>query len=235
MMRLRHLTLEKIVDTAYFCGFEKMPVSVLIAAPPGSGKSWCTCALRDVEGVQYISKVYSPSEHRKMIGDAASRTRLLINDDLGLMARWNQTEYFSSFCMAHDGELLFRQFRAQTHAQMRCSIVLCCTLDYFYANVDTMRAIGLLDRVIPIILDLSDVTRERYKSAVMQSDLQEREPPQRYPSPPDETRIVKTEAILRNNVGPRELKNLRRMSLFLTDDEVDELIAVTHNESKYEV
>ncbi len=233
-MKLQYLTLNKIVDTAYFCGIDGTPVSVLIAAPSGAGKSWSTSAVANTDFVQYIGKVYSPNEHRAIIGKNASRTRLLINDDLGLTARWNQVEYYSTFCMIHDGELMFKVFRQTQHVSTTCSMILCCTLDYFYSHRDDMSGMGLLDRVVPVILRLSNETRREYQEYEMKGNIMDSKPAPRNPSFLD-VRKPKVDMVLKKNIDPRLLRNLRRMSQYLTEEETEELIEVAHSNGKYEI
>jgi len=233
MTRLQYLTLNKIVDTAYLCGINKTPVHVIINAPPGSGKTWSTSALDSVDFVYYIDKPLSPSEHRKAIGARAPRTRLLINDDLSLAARWNAKEYFATFCMIADGELTFKQWKQITFAKTYCSIVLCCTCDYFYANYDDMTGIGLFDRLVPLSLGLSNETRQLYQEHVKRYGLNNSIPEPRYPEYPEKS-IAKTDIVMSKNINPRLLRNLLRMSQYLTTDETTELIEIAHSPEKPE-
>lgn len=234
LLILESLTLEKIVDTAYFCGVNQTPVFIIIATPPGAGKTWSTSALTDTDFVQYINKPYSPNEHRKIITNHASRTRLLINDDLSLTSRWNQMEYYSTFCMIADGEILFTQWKSTTQARMNCSLVLCCTLDYYYANHDNMISGGMLDRLVPIVLGLSNDTRKKYQKYIQNANVYDNKAPKRDPTFAD-IKIVKKELLSKKDINPRLLMNIKRMSQFLTEDETDELIAVAHSNGKFEV
>jgi hypothetical protein len=235
-MRLKYLTLNKIVDTAYLCGINNTPVYVILAAPPGSGKTWSTCALEDVDFVHYINMPSSPSEHRKMIGVKGPRTRLLINDDLGLTARWNQAEYFSTFCMIADGKIAYKQFKTLVYAKMNCSLLLCCTTDYFYAHYDEMTSGGLFDRLTPIVLGLSNETRTTYQKYIEKSSIYTVKPYPRYPIFADE-RIVKSDLISTKNISPRMLVNIRRLSQYLTEEETDELVSIAHapDSPEYEI
>lgn len=228
-MRLKYLTLPKLIDTAYWCGMDGTPVSVLIAAPPGAGKTWATESLINTEFVHYLAKPISPNEHRKTIARNSARTRLFINDDLGLCSRWNAKEYFSTFCMIADGDMRFTQYKHTVSAQMQCSMVLCCTISYFNDNFDDMNAVGLMDRVVTIAVKLSRETRKSYQQLVLTTDLHNRHPPERDPvftdiHPADEN-LLKVK-----NIDPRLLNNLRRMSQYLTDDEIAELVTLAHSE-----
>jgi hypothetical protein len=234
MTRLKYLTLEKLIDTAYFCGIGRTPVFLIIAAPPGAGKTWCTSSISETDFVLYMNKPYSPAEHRKIIAKHAPRMRLFINDDLSLSARWNAKEYFATFCMIYDGEVVFTQWKSTIQAHTRCSMVLCCTTEYYHANRDDMTALGLLDRLIPIVLELSSETRKKYQSYIQDTSVFDNTPVQRDPVFKD-ARTVKKGIISKKDIDPRLLLNIRRMSQFLTDDETEELIAVAHSNGKYEI
>lgn len=234
MTRLKHLTLEKLVDTAYFCGVGKTPVFLIIAAPPGSGKTWSTSSIAETDFVLYLNKPFSPAEHRKIIVKNAPRTRLFINDDLSLSSRWNAKEYFSTFCMIYDGEVVFTQWKSTIQAHTQCSMVLCCTTDYYHSNRDDMVALGLLDRLIPIVLGLSNETRKKYQHYIQDTSIYDSAPTQRDPVF-KEQKIIKKGIISKKDIDPRLLLNIRRMSQYLTDEETEELIAVAHSNGKYEI
>jgi len=233
-MRLKHLTLNKLIDTAYFCGIDETPVSLIIAAPPGAGKTWSASALAETDFVQYLCKPFSPSEHRKIISQNAARTRLLINDDLSLTSRWNAKEYLATFCMIHDGEIMYTQWKTTYHAHMHCSMVLYCTTDYLHSNFDDMKAMGFTDRVIPIILGLSNETRKIYQKYEQESHLFDSKPALRNPEFL-EIKSVKTELLAKKDIDPRAFRSLRRMSQYLTEEETEELIDVAHSNERYEI
>lgn len=232
-MRLKYLTLNKIIDAAYYCGLDHTPVSVLIAAPPGAGKTWSARSIQDTDFVQYINHVLSPNEHRATIAEKAARTRLLINDDLGLAARWNQKEFYSTFIMVSDGEISYTQYKQKQHARMECSLVLLCTSEYFTQNRNEMRGMGLLDRVVPVILGLSQTTRRMYQDGIRLRRTT-RQPPERDPAILDRGEY-KDEVIGGKDIDPRLLQNLTYMSQWLTDDEFTELIAISHDQEKFEI
>jgi hypothetical protein len=232
-MRLKYLSLNKIIDVAYMCGIDDTPVSVFIAAPSGAGKTFSARSVMDTDFVQYISDVYSPNEHRHVIVDKAPRTRLFINDDLGKTARWNQKEYFSTFMAVADGELSYTQWHQHQFARTVCSMVLLATTDYYTINKRDMAAMGLLDRVVPVVVGLSQETRHEYQDRIRQH-LNTREPPRRDPHLYDKGEY-KDDLIERKDINPRLLQNLSYMSQYMTDEEFVELIAVAHEEDKYEV
>jgi hypothetical protein len=231
-MKLKYLTLRKIVDAAYWCGIEDTPVSVLLALPPGSGKTYCTASLKKIDFVHYIGKPMSPNEHRQEIARNAARTRLLINDDLSLCSRWNAKEYFSTFNMVADGEIKYTQYKSTVSAITHCSTVLCCTTSYFNDNYIGMESGGLLDRLIVIALGLSAETRALYQKAILSQPIGDSLPPQREPefltASACDVAMEKDKLLDIKNIDPRLLKNLRRISQYLTLDESKELITVAH-------
>jgi hypothetical protein len=233
LLRLKYLSLSKIVDVAYLCGCDNTPVSLLIATPPGAGKTYATKSLQNVDFVQYLNHVYSPNEHRAIIASKAARTRLLINDDLGLAARWNQKEFFSTFIMVADGEISFTQWRQNQHAILNCSLVLLCTLDYYTTNRNDMAGMGLYDRVIPIVAGLSQETRRSYQDSI-RLHRSTRNPPNREPYQPEKGEF-KDDLIEKKDIDPRLLQNLTYMSAWMTDNEFAELVSIAHEQDKYEV
>jgi hypothetical protein len=233
-MKLKYLTLNKIVDAAYLCGIDETPVSILMALPPGSGKTWSTKSIQDCDFVMYLSKIYSPNEHRAVIGKNAARTRLLINDDLGFSARWNQKEFFSTFCMIVDGEIMYTVYRQTQHAATNCSLLLVCTLDYYYASRGDMVEIGLFDRVIPLTLRLSPETRRMYQKSIIADEDGEKVVKPRIPELIDKG-PVQRELIERMDIDPRLLRNMKFISQYLTEEEFKEMIDVAHSNGKYEI
>lgn len=233
-MRLKYLSLNKLVDVAYLCGIDGTPISLMLAMPPGSGKTWSTRSIAGSDFVLYLNKVYSPNEHRSVIGRNAARTKLLINDDLGFSARWNKIEYFSTFCMVIDGEIMFTVYKQTQHAVTNFSVVLCCTLDYFYAARNDMVTLGLYDRVVPICLRLSADTRHKYQQMVNDGTVCSNTPAPREPEITDKQEVKKG-ILEEKDIDPRLLMNLKFMSQYLTDDEFIELINVAHSNGKYEL
>jgi hypothetical protein len=239
-MRLLHLTLTTIIDVAYLCGLDRTPVTIIISAPPGAGKTWATQSIAESNLVQYIGGVHSPNEHRKIIGDRAARTRLIINDDLGLSARWNMKEYIATFIMIANGDLEFTMHKQSQHESCNASLILCCTAKHFDKVKDDMKEMGLWDRSIPIDVRLSKETRQNYqinfveKTAGIYDKYDDRMPPQRHPELRPKHQI-KTPQLLEKDVDPRLLRNLSYMSQYLSDDEYNELIDVALNPRKYEI
>jgi hypothetical protein len=234
-MKLKHLTLNKIVDAAYYCGLDNTPISLIIAAPPGAGKTWSTRSISESDFVMYISGTYSPNEHRKIIKEAAARTRLIINDDLGLTSRWNQAEYYATFAMIADGRIQYTVWRTSHITPINCSMVLCCTFDYYKQNRDKMVEMGLIDRIVPVVLGLSFETRKQYQKYREQTNIRDSAPLPRNPAEPPNPITVKTDLISKKDIDPRLFLNLQRLSQYLTEDETIELIEVSHGEGRYEI
>ena len=232
-MRLQYLSLTTLIDVAYLCGLDGTPVSLFLGAPAGSGKTWAAKSIENIDFVQYIAHVYSPNEHRAVILKNAERTRLLINDDLGKTARWNQKEYFSTFMAIADGEISYTQWHSHQHKPVYCSLVLIATLDYYVSNRTDMTAMGLLDRVVPVIVGLSQETRREYQESIRQH-RRTRDPNPREPviRPRGE---YKDDLITKKDINPRLLQNLSYMSQYMTDEEFTELVAIAHAEDRYEV
>jgi hypothetical protein len=159
---------------------------------------------------------------------------LLINDDLGLAARWNAKEYFATFCMVADKELQFTQYKQVQHAYLACSVVLCCTLDYYHAHKEDMQAIGLLDRVIPLVFGLSRETRREYQTYQEKCNVMDETCTPRQPEVIKPGRM-KSDIIASHDVDPRLLRNLQRISQYLTNEETSELIEAAHTNGKYEI
>ncbi len=182
--------------------------------------------------------VYSPNEHRKLIADRAARTRLIINDDLGLSARWNMKEYISTFIMVANGELEFTMHKQTQHESCTASLVLCCTSKHFDKVKDDMKEMGLWDRSIPVDVRLSKETRRAYQQSFIDGancpGFDDRTPAQRKPELRKKGK-KKTPQLLEKDVDPRLLRNLSYFSQYLTDDEYNELIDVALNPRKFEV
>lgn len=241
IMRLKYLTLPKIVDVAYLCGIDNTPVFIFISGPTGCGKTWATQSISETNLVCYVGGVYSPNEHRKLLCKDASRTRLLINDDLGLAARWNVKEYIGTFIMVANGELEFTMHKQSQHGRFNCSVVLCCTDDHFDKTAGDMIGMGLLDRFVPIIITLSGRTKDDYRHSFVsrteegnKDQIDDRMPPQRTPELRTKNH-AKTIPLITKKVDPRMLRNLSYMSQYLTDDEFSELIDVALNPKKFEL
>jgi len=228
---LKYLSLERITDAAFFCGLNGTPVSILIAAPPGSGKTWSTSPLSEIEIVIYQNTPLSPTQFRKRMCKSARRMKCLIVDDLAFIERWDQDQYYNTFNMIHDGEIGHGQFNDEDHAFINCSMILTCTWDYFHSHKKTMAGCGLMDRVIPCIFQLSDETRFKYQDMIIESILNGSYtgmPPLRLPTDEGVNTGYKHEVLVKKNVDPRLLTNLMKISQYLTTEETEELADVAH-------
>lgn len=230
-MRLKSLTLAKIVDVAYWCGYNRTPVSLLLAAPPGSGKTWATQSLRGYNRVCYINTGTSPNEHRKLIITEAARTSLLINDDIGYFLN-RREEYFVTFGMIIDGRIAHTVFKTGQFAEMKTSLVLCCTDTQYYDVKDSMVASGLHSRLVPLVMGLSAQTRRAYQQSVLSRPICDTTaPPERRPAPM-KCGKPKDEIIAEFDVDPRLISNIRRMSQYMSEAETEELIDIAHRQRK---
>ena len=233
-MKLKHLTLNKIVDAAYCCGIAGTPSSILIAAPPGTGKTWSTRGIsdcHDVPFVQYITGAMSPTTHRESIMQQSESTRLIVHDDIGLCSRFDQDQIFATYMMAISGEISFRQYKRDDHAYIKASVVICCTLGYYSDHSKNLQQIGLLDRVLPVVVGLSKETRAKYQNSI---NIFDDEPPKRTPEVIDQ-RTPQMEILIENDISPRWMRNISKISQFLSEDELIELISVINRPLKYEV
>lgn len=233
-MRLKYLTLNKIVDATYCCGIVKTPVAVMIAAPPGTGKTWSTRGIADnvnVPFVDYITGAMSATQHRKTVMAHADKIRLLIHDDIGLCSRFDQEQIFATYMMVIAGTIEFKQWKTIDYAKMQTSVIICCTLAYWADHEEIMRGKGLLDRLLPIALDLSNETRRDYQKSI---NIFDDDPPKRTPEIIDQGR-PQTDLLIDNDVSPRWMRSLSKISQFMSADELLELIAVLNRPMKYEV
>jgi hypothetical protein len=99
-----------------------------------------------------------------------------------------------------------------------------------------MAGMGLLDRLIPIVANISKETRMEYQTRSQNSDIRESEPPTRTPVYEFErVRIVQDDIIREMNLDPRLLRNIRRISQYLTEDELYELIQVANKPGRFEI
>lgn len=226
--KLNYLTLEMFVDACYYCAVDKTPVFGYIAGGTGTGKTWSTEALKNETFVKYMNKVYSPQEHRAEIAKNAPRTKLLINDDLGLCSRWNAKDYFSTFIMAMDGEISYTQYKNTMTSTTNFSVVLCSTSTYFDQNRAAMDGMGLLDRMMLFAVGLSEESREIYQRHAIMS-MNGRHPPIRQPIRHYTRDMVNNPFPLMDyNLNPRNINNLKHIQKYLDDESMAELIGVVN-------
>jgi len=233
-MKLKHLTLNKIVDAVYCCGIARTPVAIILAAPPGTGKTWSTQGIAnqtDVPFIQYFTGAMSPTSHRQIILSLADQTRLIVHDDIGLCSRFDQDQLFSTYMMIISGEIEFQQYKTLEYAKINTSVIICCTMAYYADHSKIMQGKGLLDRLLPVVVNLSNETRSEYQRSI---NIFDDSPPKREPQIADQT-APKTDILIDNDVSPRWMRSLSKLSQILSDDELLELIAVLNRPMKYEV
>lgn len=233
-MKLKHLTLNKIVDAAYCCGIANTPVAVLLAAPPGTGKSWSTQSISDnsdVPFVHYITGAMSATSHRKIVMTRAEQTRLIIHDDIGLCSRFEQEQVFSTYMMIIGNEIDFKQYKTIDFARFNTSVMICCTLAYWSGHAQEIQEKGLLDRLLPVVVGLSKETRTAYQQAI---NIFDDKPAKRIPDT-TEQHAPQISFLVEQNVSPRWMRSLAKISQFLSADELMELIRVLDNPMRYEV
>lgn len=235
-MRLEHLTLNTLIDAAFCCGIDRTPVSIILAAPPGAGKTWSTRSIAKINGVRYLSHSTSPNEHRKLIISDAPRIRLLINDDAGqLFTSHRREEFLTTFSSVIDGRIAYTVYKTGHFAYINCSLVLCCTRAQYFDVMEDMEKSGLHSRLIPFIVSLSEETRGMYQKNALSERIEPKYTPERSPNLL-ERHAPKDDILRKCDVEPRLLTNIRIISQYLTDDETIELINVSHSRgSEYEI
>lgn len=235
-MKLRYLKINTLLDAAYQCGMDRQPIYLFIAAPPGTGKTWGSKSLKEYRGVTYFNSSYSPNEYKKHVKQVAESTVLFIHDDVGRPAHWNMKEFISAWCDMIDGHVDCRHFKSSICAICGFSVVLISTLDWYYAWKDAMRESGLIDRVLPITVGLSEETKENYRLEAQisaESNLLSDEPEQRKIGLRERH---ESHTLFEQNIPPRYLKNLLKISRYLTEKEMNELINIVLKDGvKYEI
>ena len=233
-MKLQHLTLNKLVDATYCCGIARTPIAVLLAAPPGTGKTWSTRGISNqsaIPFIQYISGTMTPTSHREEILSLADQTKLIIHDDIGLCSRFDQDQIFATYMMIISGEIEYRQYKKLDYQKIQTSILICSTLSYYAEHERTMKNNGLFDRLLPIAVSLSNTTRSDYQKSI---NIFDDRPPKREPQV-TEQRAPQTDLLIDNDVSPRWMRSLSKISQFLSEDELLELLGILTRPMKYEV
>lgn len=216
---------------------DNRPVFIYICAPPGSGKTWASQSLSGQTNIEYYSSAFSPNEYLKYIAKIAPATKLLLHDDLGLCAQWNVDPFNSAWMMMLNGKITYKHFKQPITARCNFSLILLSTTDFFGMWYDKMTGSGLLDRMLVIQLNLSEETRVNYQVAaqICADDMLDncRDAPLR------EIHLRERHIPMQlcdKNINPRSLKNLLKLSTYLTEDEMNELIAIVKSETPvYEI
>lgn len=229
-IKLEYLKLTTFVDAIYFAGIDGKPIHGLIAGETGVGKTWCTKSISQQRYVQYLSANDSPSEHRKVIIDSSRRTKLLINDDLGLMTG-RIKEYFATFIMAMDGAISHSHFKTKVRSDTSFSLILCMTKDYIEQNRAMLEGMGVVDRMMPLCLGVSDDTRREYQEHQANDLTVTKDPKQRVPVRSLGRDLIKNPfPLLDYNISPRNIGNLKIIQKYLSDNEMEELINILHSQ-----
>lgn len=235
-IQLQHLTLIKLVDAAYWCGVDKQPVFIHIAGEPGIGKTYATQSLEDEHGVTYFMASFSPNEYKEHIKKIAPSTILFIHDDVGRGNPSYTKDFISAFCDITEGHMEFRQFKKNFCADFNFSAVFTSTTAWFYSWKYTLDEMGYIDRVLSLQLDLHPTTKKAYQLSCIDAAIEESDG---RPKPRKITKIEKHNVLelgSRTDVAPRNLRNLLRLSRYLTIDEFDELITIVRsNKPKYSI
>ncbi len=236
-LKLKYIDIQTLVDIALQCGKDREPIHIYIAADPGSGKTWATKSLEHERGVDYHQASYTPNEYKMHIDSIKNTTKLFIHDDVGRISPAYAKDYISTFCDLTEGHTEFRQFKKSMAASFRFSTIFTSTLGWYYAWRDVMHETGFFDRVLVVLLELSEDTREEYQFTMQESaddHSLSNDPAPRKPKVREKHEPLQ---LYRNyNIDPRNLRNLLVMSKYLNQIELDELIGVIQSDKvKYSI
>ncbi len=191
-----------------------------------------------IEDSTYFSASYSPNEYRGFIKQVAPTTVLFIHDDVGRGNPSYYKDFISAFCDITEGHLEYRQYKKNFNIDFNFSAIFTSTTAWFYSWKDVMDEIGYLDRVLPLQLELHPDTKDLYRflchEAARCGTLSNNPAPRKLSI----TAADKHEPIDLNSchVDPRNLRNVLRLSRYLTSDETKELISViTAGKPKYSI
>ncbi len=236
-IKLKHLTIPKLVDAAFMCGKDRQPVFIHIVGDPGIGKTYSTKSIDQIPGVNYFCANFSPNEYKIHVKTVAQHTQLFIHDDIGRCNPSYVPDYISAVCDLSEGHIEYRQFKKNINSDFDFSVVITSTSGWFYRWKDIMTETGYLDRILPIVLVLNSDTEKAYKNAcsddAMQNGCISSEPAQR------PLTVFKKHASLglwNVNVAARNIRNILRLSSYLDEPEMMELIAVIQaDKPKYSI
>jgi len=235
-IQLKHLTIPRLVDAAFLCGRDKQPVFLHIAGDPGIGKTYSTKSIKAVHGVTYFSASYSPNEYKGHIKEVSKHTMLFIHDDVGRGNPSYTKDFISAFCDICEGHTEYRQYRKNLSSDFNFSGVFTSTTAWFYNWKDVMQEMGYLDRVLPIQVELHPDTEVLYRNACMDAALEgclSNEPALRKITDLEKHDPMELYSM---KVAPRNLRNILRLSCYLSREEMLELIAVIQaDKPKYSI
>lgn len=235
-IQLKHLSIPKLVDAAFWCGQDRQPVFLHIAGDPGIGKTYATKSLETINGISYFSANFSPNEYKLHVKDISKHTQLFIHDDVGRCNPSYVPDYLSALCDIAEGHIEFRQYKKNINADFNFSAVFTSTIGWYYRWKDIMSEVGYLDRVLPIQLELHPSTEIAYRNKCTDDALEgciSSDPAVRVITPMEKHPPIDLCGV---KVAARNLRNLLRLSNYLSKPEMLELIAVIQaDKTKYSI
>jgi len=235
-VQLKHLSLSRLVDAAYYCGKDRQPVFIHIAGDPGIGKTYATKSISEVHNVTYLSASYSPNEYKGYLKAIEKHTILFIHDDVGRGNPSYTQDFISAFCDITEGHSEYRQYKKNFNADFNFSAVFTSTSSWFYRWKDVMAETGYLDRVLPLQLELHPDTEAKYTQSCTDAAIEGCL--SNDPAPRQITPMVKHDAmeLYTMKIAPRNLRNILRLSCYLDKPEMLELISVIQaDKPKYSI
>ncbi len=235
-IQLKHLTIQKLVDAAYMCGKERQSVFIHIAGDTGIGKTWATKSIEEYPGIFYFNGSFSPNEYKYHIKERTKGTVLFIHDDVGRGNPKYTHDFISTFCDITEGHIEFRQFKKNLNIDFNFSAIFTSTSEWYNNWRDVARGMGYFDRVLPLQLELHPDTEKRYQISCLDSVIEgcaSKDPAQR------KIKLIEKHVpveLTRTDINTRNLLNLLRLSCYLTEPELNELINVIRaDKPKYSV
>lgn len=226
LIKLCNVNLMSLVDAALQCGRDKEPVYVYIAADCGCGKTWSTKSLKDEKGVLYFSASYSPNQYKMMIKEIASSASIFIHDDVGRINPRHTRDFINIFNDLTEGHIETRQFRKGFNTNFQFSVIFTSTLDWYYSWKEILEGTGFTDRVLTFCVGIDEITRKAYQTQLQRSAEVGNfgsDPSQRKPCLREKHTALDLSGC---NLSPRNLRSLLRISQYLNESEMDELIKV---------
>ena len=146
-------------------------------------------------------------------------------------------DFISAFCDITEGHSEFRQYKTNFNSDFNFSAVFTSTSAWFYSWKYTMDEMGYLDRVLPLQLELHPDTQRAYQTACMDAAIEGKLsncPAQRSLTVFEKHSPI--ELYHRDDIAPRNLRNILRLSCYLNKEELDELINIVRaNKPKYSI
>jgi hypothetical protein len=235
-IKLKHLTLLRLIDAAYYCAQDRQPVFIHISAPPGAGKTYATKSLETISGISYFSANYTPTEYKLHIQAVSKHTQLFIHDDVGRCSSRYVPDYISAMCDIIEGQVEYRQYKKNINVDFNFSTVFTSTSGWFYRWKEIMTETGYLDRVLLIQLDLHPDTEKKYRIICSDDALAGCCFDKPQPRKLTEFKKHSSLELCDLKIAPRNIRNILRLSYFLDESEMMELIAVVQTDRiKYSI